>query len=142
VRRDPAIIDTNVLVTGLITKDDASPAARLLDGMLAGKFSFVVSQALLAEYRTVLLRPKIRRSHGLNVSEIESILTDIAQAAIVQAPVTTRPAPDPGDQLLWELLAAKNDAMLVTGDKQLLEDATMKGRVISPRDFPEMRLTR
>lgn len=137
MRRDPAIIDTNVLVAGLITNDDASPAARLLDGMLAGKFSFVVSQELLAEYRTVLLRPKIRRSHGLNVSEIESILTDIAQAAIVQAPVTTRPAPDPGDQLLWELLAAKNDAVLVTGDKQLLEDATMKGRVISPRDFLE-----
>jgi predicted nucleic acid-binding protein len=45
------------------------------------------------------------------------------------------PAPDPGDQLLWELLAAKADLLLVTGDKRLLRDAGMHGRVMTPQAF-------
>lgn len=129
------IVDTNVVVAGLLTKDDASPVARILDGMLGAAFPFVLSEALLAEYRTVLVRPVLRKLHGLSVAEVETILTDLAQHAIVLAPVAAPPAPDPGDQLLWELLAARADLVLVTGDKLLLRDAGMQGRVISPQAF-------
>jgi len=135
VSRQAVIVDTNVAVAGLLTADDASPVARILDGMLAAAFPFVVSEALLAEYRTVLVRPSLRKLHGLTIAEVETILTDIAQHAIVLAPVTAPPAPDPGDQLLWELLAARADLLLVTGDKLLLEAPGMRGRVISPREF-------
>ena len=45
------------------------------------------------------------------------------------------PAPDPRDQLLWNLLAARPDLLLVTGDKLLLGDTGMRGRVISARAF-------
>ncbi len=133
--RRAAIVDTNVVVAGLLTGNAASPVARILDGMLAAAFPFVVSEALLAEYRTVLVRPGLRKLHGLTVTEVETLLTDIAQHAIVLAPVATTPAPDPGDQLLWELLAAKSDLLLVTGDKLLLRHAGMRGRVLSPSDF-------
>ena len=133
--RRAAIVDTNVVVAGLLTGNAASPVARILDGMLAAAFPFVVSQALLGEYRTVLVRPGLRKLHGLTVAEVETLLTDIAQHAIVLAPVATMPAPDPGDQLLWELLAAKSDLLLVTGDKLLLRHAGMRGRVLSPSEF-------
>ena len=103
--------------------------------MLAGAFPFVVSEALLAEYRTVLVRPNLRKLHGLTVAQVEIILTDLAQNAIVMVPVLAPSAPDPGDQLLWELLAARADLQLVTGDKLLLRDAGMQGRVISPQAF-------
>lgn len=129
------IIDTNVVVAGLLTKQDASPVARILDGMLGAAFPFVLSEALLAEYRTVLVRPVLRKLHGLTVAEVEAILTDLAQHAIVLAPVAAPPAPDPDDQLLWGLLAARADLQLVTGDKLLLRDAGMQGRVISPQAF-------
>lgn len=131
------IVDTNVVVAGLLTANDTSPVARILDGMLAAAFPFVLSAALLAEYRTVLVRPKLRKLHGLNVGEVETILTDLAQNAIVLAPPpgTAPPAPDPGDQLLWDLLAARDDVLLVTGDKRLLEDAVMGVRVFSPQVF-------
>ena len=135
--RSAAIVDTNVVVAGLLTTHDASPVARILDGMLGAAFPFVVSEALLAEYRTVLVRPSLRKLHGLTISEVEAILTDLAQHAIVFAPVAAPPAPDPGDQLLWELLAARADLVLVTGDKLLLRDAGMQGRVISPQAFLE-----
>lgn len=133
--RQAVIIDTNVVVAGLLTGNEASPVARILDGMLAAAFPFVVSEALLAEYRTVLVRPGLRKLHGLTVAEVENLLTDIAQHAIVLVPVAAPPAPGPGDQLLWELLAARADLLLVTGDKLLLQHVGMQGRVLSPREF-------
>ena len=133
--RPAVIVDTNVVVAGMLTKQDASPVARILDGMLGAAFPFVLSETLLAEYRAVLVRPVLRKLHGLSVAEVEAILTDLAQHAIVLAPVGAPPAPDPGDQLLWELLAARADLVLVTGDKLLLRDTGMQGRVISPQAF-------
>ena len=133
------IVDTNVVVAGLLTKTESSPVARILDGMLAAAFAFVVSEALLAEYRSVLVRPVLRKLHGLTIAEVEVVLTDLAQHAIVLTPVAAPPAPDPGDQLLWELLATKDDVWLVTGDKLLLRDAGMQGRVMSPAEFENRR---
>jgi len=129
------IVDTNVLVAGLLTANDASPVARILDGMLGAVFPFVVSEALLAEYRAVLIRPNLRKLHGLTMMEVDSLLTEIAQHAIVLVPVAAPPAPDPGDQLLWGLLTVRADLVLVTGDKLLLKDPGMRGRVISPQAF-------
>ena len=131
--RPAVIVDTNVVVAGLLTAHEASPVARILDGMLIAAFPFVVSESLLAEYRAVLVRPNLRKLHGLTVAQVEAILTDLAQHAIVLAPVAAPPAPAPGDQLLWGLLAARADLLLVTGDKLLLRDAGMQARVISPQ---------
>ncbi len=133
--RQAVIVDTNVLVAGLLTGNATSPVARILDGMLAAAFPFVVSEALLAEYRAVLVRPALRKLHGLTVKEVETLLTDIAQRAIVLPPGVGAPAPDPGDQLLWDLLAAKPDLLLITGDKALQRDAAMRSRVLSPQAF-------
>lgn len=133
--RRAVIVDTNVVVAGLLTGNATSPVARILDGMLAAAFPFVVSEALLAEYRAVLVRPALRKLHGLTVAEVETLLTDIAQHAIVLAPGVGAPGPDAGDQLLWDLLAARPDLWLVTGDKALQGDATMQARVASPQAF-------
>jgi putative PIN family toxin of toxin-antitoxin system len=135
VRPPVVIVDTNVVVAGLLTANDASNVARVLDGMLTAAFPFAVSEALLAEYRTVLVRAKLRKLHGLTIAEVETILTDLAQHAIVLAPVAAPPAADPGDQLLWDLLAVRADLVLVTGDKLLVQDAGMQGRVVSPYAF-------
>lgn len=131
------IIDTNVVAAGLLTANDQSPVASNLNGMLAAAFPFVLSEALLAEYRAVLTRPNLRKLHGLTVAEIDTVLIELAQHAIVlnSAPDAAPTAPDPGDQLLWDLLTARTDLVLVTGDKLLLKDPGMAGRVISPQDF-------
>ena len=134
-RAAAAVIDTNVVVAGLLTANDASPVARILDGMLVAAFPFVVSEALLGEYRAVLIRPRLRKLHGLTIAQIEALLTDLAQHAIVLSPVAGSPAPDRGDQLLSDLLAARADLLLVTGDKRLIRDAGMQGRVVSPSAF-------
>jgi putative PIN family toxin of toxin-antitoxin system len=135
VSRPPVIVDTNVVVAGLLTAQAASPVARILDGMLTAAFPIVVSPALLAEYHAVLVRPALRKLHGLSVKQIETILTDLAQHAIVLEPVAGPPAPDAGDQLLWDLLAARAELRLVTGDKLLLQGFGMRGRVLTPAEF-------
>ena len=135
---DYFIIDTNIVVAGLLTKHADSPVARILEGMLGAAFAFVLSESLLVEYRLVLVRPKLRQLHGLSVAEIDIILTDIARHAIVLAPLHTAAtpmAPDPGDQFLWDLLADRADLVLVTGDKLLLRDEAMRERVILPKTF-------
>ena len=135
--RQAVIVDTSVVVAGLLTGHATSPVARILDGMLVAAFPFVVSEALLAEYRAVLVRPALRKLHGLAVAEVEALLTDIALHAIVLVPGVGSPAPEAGDQLLWDLLGARPDLLLVTGDKALQRDAAMQARVRSPQAFIE-----
>ena len=80
----------------------------------------------------------VRRARTLNrltIGEIGTILTALAQHAIVMVPVVGPPAPDRGDQLLWGLLADRTDLLLVTGDKRSIRDAGMRPRVASPADF-------
>ncbi len=133
--RPAVIVDTNVIVACLPTRRTVSPVAWILAGMLGAAFPFVLGDALLVEYRTVLMRPALCKRHGLPAAEVETILTDLVRHAIMLAPVATAPAPDPGDQFLWELLAARADLLLVTGDKQLLRNRRMRGRVISVQAF-------
>jgi predicted nucleic acid-binding protein len=137
----PVIVDTNVVVAGLLTGRADSPVARVLDGMLAAAFPFAVSEALLAEYRTVLQRPALRKAHGLTPDELDMILVELAQHAIVLAPLPAPPAPEPGDQHLWELLRAREDLLLITGDKLLQRDSAMAPRILSPATFVERWLS-
>ena len=132
----PAIIDTNVVVSGLLTSQEGTPTRRLLDGMLAGDFPFYLSIDLLAEYRQVLLRKKIQHLHGLSDEDIDRLLEVIVANGILREPTPTgQESPDPGDQFLWDLLAAQPKALLVTGDKALLEDARQAASVITPSSY-------
>lgn len=128
------VIDTSVLVAGLITADHDSPPTRILDAMLDGKIRFQLCVELLVEYRTVLLRERIRSHHGLAVAEVDNLLEALATDAAV-ADITGRKetAPDPGDNFLWRLLASRSGAGLITGDKALLDRPPPGTRVISPR---------
>lgn len=130
------VIDTNVVVAGLITASTDAPTARILDGMLTGAFPFLLSEELLAEYRAVLLRPRISRLHGLTEGEMDDILAMIALNGAVREPKAIADlAPDRGDQCLWTLLATTDGALLVTGDKSLCENPPPFGHVVSPVFF-------
>lgn len=127
------IVDTNVVVAGLLTSDQASPPARILDAMLEGKLLYLLSAGLLEEYSAVLRRPRIAARHGLADSEIDSLLTELVANAIWREAGAALPAPDPGDNHLWALLAAEPGSVLVTGDELLLEQPPKRAAVISAR---------
>ena len=134
----PAVIDTNVVVSGVLTRLAASPTARILDGMLAGRFRYLLSIELLAEYREVLLRPRIRRRHGLSEADVDMLLTELAANGIVLGPERSgRERRKRGDEHLWELLAAGASATLVTGDQHLIDEPVGGAKVMSARDFAD-----
>jgi putative PIN family toxin of toxin-antitoxin system len=130
-----AVIDTNVVVAGLLTGNADSPTARILDGMRKGAFPFLLSSALLAEYREVLLRRKIRALHGLSERNVDVLLTVIATHAIVREPEARTGAPDAKDDHLWSLVQSKANSVLVTGDQALAKSPPPKSDVLQPREF-------
>jgi len=132
------IIDTNVLVAGLISTAKTAPTVEILDAMLKGSILYVVSPALLQEYRTVLLRPKLCALHGLPESDVDQILAEITANSIWQEPALSHQAPDPGDNHLWSLLLHGVNTILVTGDLLLLDNAPKDKLVITPRTCLEM----
>lgn len=131
------IIDTNVVVAGLLASRPDSPVARILDGMLSAAFACVLSEPLLAEYRAVLLRPHLTKLHGLSETQIDTVLTELVQHAVVLTPPAQQAflAPDPGDQFLWSLLAMRTDLVLVSGDKRLMNTPDMAHRVVLSSAF-------
>ncbi len=126
------VVDTNVLVAGLITAEVNSPTALILDAMLSGGMAYLLSPALLQEYRAVLVRPRIQALHGLTEDEVDTLLTEIVAIAVWREPAPAVGAPDPGDDHLWALLACEAGCMLVTGDRLLLEHPPEHHRVIPP----------
>jgi putative PIN family toxin of toxin-antitoxin system len=88
------IVDTNVLVAGLITANAQSPTVRIVDGMLRGDVVFLLSPELLREYRSVLMRPKLVAFHGLADHEVDQLLTELAANALWREPPARSAAPD------------------------------------------------
>jgi len=127
------VVDTNVVVSGVIGTDPASPPARILDAMLDGRLLYLVSGALFAEYSDVLRRSAIARLHRRTDDEIERLLTLLAANGMWRQPAPAAAAPDSGDNHLWALLASWPDSCLVTGDRRLHDNPPQLGGVLTPR---------
>lgn len=132
------VVDTNIVVAGLITAPGASPVTAILDAMLAGRLLYLMSPALLQEYRSVLLRPKIAKFHGLGEPEVDRVLVELTANAIWREPDRASAAPEPGDDHLWALLAAHDGSILITGDRLLQTKPPADNRVISPSAWLEI----
>lgn len=126
------VVDTKVVVAGLITGSSTSPVASVPDAMLSGMLVFMLSPALLDEYRLVLLRPKLAKFHGLPEAKIDQLLVELTANAIWREPKPGFPAPNRGDDHLWALLSAYPGTILITGDRLMLEKPPARSSVISP----------
>ena len=93
---------------------------------------------MLAEYREVLLREKIRKRHGLSEREIDLVLTEIATHAIVREPEAAAGAPDPKDNHLWALVLGLPGSALVTGDLALARNPPPGAKVLFAKQFAEV----
>ena len=134
------IVDTNVVVSGLIGSDPNRPPARILDAMLDGAFPYLMSAALFNEYSSVLRRPAVVRQHGFTEPEVASLLSNLTENATWHDPVISNMAPDLGDNHIWALLESLPHAQLITGDKLLIENPPAGAIVISPRNVIKMIL--
>ena len=132
--RKVCVVDTNIVISGLIGSS-SGPPARLLRTMLEGGVPYLMSSDLLDEYSSVLRRPKIVRLHGRTNEEINRLLADLVANAMWRDPVAGTGAPDARDNHLWALLASYPQGVLVTGDRLLVENPPSGASVLSPRRF-------
>ena len=131
------VVDTNVVVSGLISGASNTPPARILDAMLDGRVIYLMSGDLLDEYSNVLRRPRLVRLHRRTDEQLDRLLADLVANAIWRDPAEGGDAPDPHDGHLWALLSCHPRGLLVTGDRLLVENPPSGASVISPRRFAD-----
>jgi len=80
------VVDTNAVIAGLMTDAGRSPVAWILDAMLSGSLRYLLSPERLAEYRSVLLRPKLTKLHGLAEVAVDRLLAELTANAMWREP--------------------------------------------------------
>lgn len=129
-----AVIDTNVIVSALITKSPNSPVLQVVQRIFSGFVCILVNKEILAEYREVLSRPKF----GLEKESIETVISELLKHSLdVDAPPSGTTLPDPKDVVFYNVVLARRDngAYLVTGN---IKHFPVCEFVVTPREFLEI----
>ncbi len=135
-----AVLDTNVLVSALISP--GGPSAAILLELRDGAFELVASPTLLAELRAVLGREKFPRY--VTLAEAVAYVDLIGhEARIVDDPAPSAPplSADPDDEYLVDLARVAAVDALVSGDAHLL-DLRDRLPVMTPAEFLAMLASR
>ena len=136
-------VDTNVIVSGVLSFGRPSATSLVLTALLDGRVPFVISADLLAEYRRVLLRPIIVERHVWAPTDIDRLLAELTMAAYLRQPPDDG-APDAddsppdgpaGDEHVIRLLAHEPRASLVSGDGRLLDAVRGWRDVLTPAEL-------
>jgi putative PIN family toxin of toxin-antitoxin system len=127
------VLDTNVLVSGLITEVGA--CGQIVDLLLEAAFEACVDARVLQEYGTVLPRPKFRIRPERVAATLDFLL---AEAEVVSPTALAVELPDPSDLPFLEV-AAQAGAILVTGNpRHFPKDRRAGVTVLRPREFLDL----
>lgn len=128
-----AVIDTNVIVSALISKNPKSSPLLLLAHVYSGAITPVFNAEIIDEYREVLCRDKFH----LNPLDIEDAMKVIRDYGlnIERTEVKDELFPDPKDIVFYEVKMSKEDAYLVTGN---IKHFPKKPFVVTPREMLEI----
>ena len=127
------VLDTNVLVSGLLTP--FGPSGEIVRMVSAGELILYIDARILSEYREVLHRPKFKFN-----KELISLLVDFIKLHgqfISSLPLKNR-LPDPDDEPFLEVAIAGKVRSLITGNivhYPLLSRGGIK--IFSPSEFLE-----
>ena len=112
------VIDTNVLVSALLSKYDDAATVILIEKLLIGELVPLYSSVTMNEYHEVLHRKKFR----FDTEQIDYILSVIRHYGLMIEPSPSNEVlPDMSDLPFYELateMQAKSIAYLVTGNKK------------------------
>lgn len=127
-----AVIDTNVIVSSLLTRNHDSATARVMNAVYEGKVMPLVCDEILGEYEEVLHRAQLK----LDPAKCDYILSLIRDQAEPMHPVHTDASmPDEDDRIFFEIALAGQDVFdsrLVTGN---IKDYPKADFVVSPSEF-------
>lgn len=110
-----AVIDTNVLVSALLSNRPDAATVQLIGRLISGEIVPVYSNEIMSEYREVLGRKKF----GFEPEMVRYLLAAIGKYGVLLEPASTGMSlPDIKDLPFYEVVMEKrgDDAYLVTGN--------------------------
>lgn len=124
-----AVIDTNVLVSALITKNPEAATAKVVRLLLEQDFVPLYDADIIAEYKDVLHRPKF----PILKETADALISFIIENGVESSRVNyAESMPDEDDRVFYEISLSEEDSFLVTGN---LKHYPASPRVITPSAF-------
>ena len=125
-----AVVDTNVIVSALLTPD-GSPA-KVVALFFSGAFDPVVSDEILHEYSRVLARSEL----GLDVNKVHIFLGYFTRFRLPLPPAPAGwPCTDPDDTKFIDAAFSGKAHYIVTGNKKHFPEQLPDITIISPHEF-------
>lgn len=135
IKKNRIILDTNLWISFLISKD----LAKLDSEIFSGKAVLVFSQELLNEFISVVSRPKFKKY--FSEEEIVEILHIIDQkATLFEVKSDINKCRDKKDNFLLSLAVDSKADFLITGDNDLLELKEIeKTKIVTMNQYLEVK---
>lgn len=110
-----AVLDTNVLVSALLSRSAESTISKLMEAVVKCELTPLYSPEILNEYVNVLSRDKFHFLPELRNAIINHIKTN----GVEEVPIPYyEQMPDESDRVFYEVALSKDDAYLVTGNQK------------------------
>ena len=124
-----AVIDTNVIVSALLSHNHDSATVKVLDYLYDRVIVPVYNNEIIEEYEAVLRRPKFNFSEETVYAVIEAIMEGGIDSRRIGS---NEHLPDPKDVVFYEVALANEDSFLVTGNTKHFPK---KPFVVSPAEM-------
>lgn len=123
------IIDTNVLVSALLSSHEDSATVRLLMMLLDGRIIPVITDGIFSEYGEVLRRKKFRFPE----ESVSVLLDEIRKKSrMIKPALSDVELPDEKDRPFLDALLTEDETILITGN---LKHFPRHERILTARDF-------
>ena len=127
-----AVIDTNVLVSALITRNSQSATVKVVRRLLEGGFIPLYDNDIIEEYEDVLHRYKF----NILPDVTESLISLIVEKGIeIHRTAFSDSMLDEDDRAFYEITLSVDDSFLVTGNLKHFSDSP---KVVTPSEFIEI----
>ena len=124
-----AVIDTNVLVSALITRNVEAATVKVLEAMFQGRIIPLYNEEIIEEYENVLRRSKFH----FTLSVVNMYLRNICKMGIPSERIHSDESfSDKDDIVFYEVALSKEDAYLVTGNTRHLPKTPI---VVTPAEM-------
>ena len=108
-----AVVDTNVLVSALLSRHADSGTVLVRKYILDGEIVPLYNEEIFQEYQEVLHRPKL----GIPSELVDAVLDSIRTLGILLGRTpSVELLPDPKDVVFYEVALSKEGSYLVTGN--------------------------
>ena len=108
-----AVIDTNILVSALITHNSNASTVKVLESMFMNRFTPLYNDEIIEEYEDVLHRRKFK----LTEDQIRTVIDCVKQNGVDSDRFPyDGDMPDEDDMVFYEVALSEEDSFLVTGN--------------------------